>query len=81
MIHELKTWQPYFEQVKSGLKTFELRENDRDFKIGDELLLKEYSASHDEFTGNFCHRRVDFILHGGRFGLEDGFCILGLSKI
>lgn len=41
MVHELKTWNEYFEAVFMGHKTFEVRKNDRDFKKGDTLILKD----------------------------------------
>ena len=41
MIHELKTLPEYFEAVRKGDKTFELREDDRNFKVGDYLALNE----------------------------------------
>ena len=41
MIHELKIWPKYYEEVSMGHKTFEIRKNDRDFKKGDTLILKE----------------------------------------
>jgi len=42
MIHELKTWPEYFEEILTGKKTFEVRKNDRDYKVGDTLILKEF---------------------------------------
>ena len=39
-IIELKILPEYFEAVKSGKKTFELRKNDRDFCVGDILILR-----------------------------------------
>ncbi|MDF2611454.1 MAG: hypothetical protein K0R92_2928 [Lachnospiraceae bacterium] len=42
MQHNLKTLQPYFDDVKSGKKKFELRRNDRDYQVGDKLNLFEY---------------------------------------
>lgn len=80
-IHELKTWKQYFVAVFSGLKNFEIRFNDRDFKVGDEVLLKEYDEKEGVYTGRILHRRIDYILHGGQFGLQEGFVILGLNKI
>jgi len=80
-IHKLKTWKEYFVAVFCGLKKFELRKNDRDFKIGDELILEEWDEINEIYTGRILHRRIDYILQGGQFGLEEGFVILGLSKI
>ena len=42
MQHSLKCWPEFFHQTFHGRKRFELRRNDRDFKVGDELLLKEW---------------------------------------
>lgn len=42
MIHELKTLPEYFEAAMSGSKTFEIRRNDRDFRVGDYIALNEY---------------------------------------
>jgi hypothetical protein len=39
--HELKTINPYFTEVLEGLKNFEVRFNDRDFNVGDEVRLQE----------------------------------------
>lgn len=42
MTHDLKTLPEYYKDVASGLKTFELRRNDRNFQVGDTLLLREF---------------------------------------
>jgi len=40
--HKLKIWPKYFKAIKKEEKTFELRKNDRDFKKGDVLILREF---------------------------------------
>ena len=42
MIQHLKTLPDYFQAVIDGKKPFEIRENDRDFKVGDRVILEEY---------------------------------------
>ena len=38
-VHYLKIKPEYYKDIDRGLKTFELRKNDRDFKVGDILML------------------------------------------
>lgn len=42
MNHELKCWPQYFQRVKDGTKTFEVRINDRGFQPGDKVTLREF---------------------------------------
>lgn len=44
-IHYLKTYIEFFQAIKSGDKNFELRKNDRDYKVGDILVLMEYGPT------------------------------------
>lgn len=78
-IHELKTWPDYFFRVFAGQKNFEIRKNDRDFQIGDTLVLREWSPDTKEYTGREVNKEVTYILHGGNFGIEAGYCILSLQ--
>ncbi|MFT8735673.1 MAG: DUF3850 domain-containing protein [Lentilactobacillus hilgardii] len=63
-IHELKLDTEYFDDVKSGLKTFEIRKNDRDFKDGDVLALTAFEYGHYVkkaivgFSGNAVYDRA-----------------------
>lgn len=41
--HELKTWPKPFASILSGFKKHEIRVNDRDFREGDELCLREWN--------------------------------------
>lgn len=40
--HTLKLESKFFADVSRGLKSFEIRKNDRDFNVGDYIILKRY---------------------------------------
>lgn len=42
MRHELKTWPEFYRSTQDNKKLFELRLDDRNFKVGDELHLREF---------------------------------------
>lgn len=52
MIHRLKTLPQYYQPIIEKRKTFEIRNNDRDFQIGDSVILNEWDG--EKYTGLFC---------------------------
>ena len=78
--HELKTWIPYFEEILTGNKTFEFRRNDRDFKVGDTLLLREYDHPNLQYTGRQLSVRITYKMEGGNFGLPHKMCIMSITR-
>ena len=60
-LHELKTWPEYYEAVRDGRKTFEVRVNDRDFQVGDILRLHEWCPEKQEYTGYSIDRKVTYM--------------------
>jgi ASC-1-like (ASCH) protein len=81
MTHALKTWPEYFEAIVSGKKNFEVRKADRDFAVGETLLLQCFDPEEKRYTGQEHKVRVTYILHGGNFGIEKGFCVMGIEEI
>lgn len=79
--HALKTWPQYYEAISKGIKTFEARKNDRDFKVGDVLELNEWDPKTEEITGRVLFRKVSYILYGPAFGVEEGHCIMSLITV
>ena len=77
--HILKTWPRYFDDVRWGVKRFEVRRDDRGFRVGDLLLLREWNPDAEEFTGRGAAVEVTYKLDGGAFGVEDGYCVLGVE--
>ncbi|HIC0324960.1 TPA: DUF3850 domain-containing protein, partial [Streptococcus agalactiae] len=59
--HLLNCYPEYFEAIMDGTKTFECRYNDRDFKVGDELLLREYDPQKG-YTYRCIVRKITYIL-------------------
>lgn len=51
MIHELKIICNFFNDILFSNKNFEIRKNDRDFKVNDILILKEYNPIEKKYTG------------------------------
>ena len=78
MVHQLKTETKYFKAVKAGHKLFEVRKNDRDFRVGDYLALNEISDDGKKYTGDSIILRVLYILNDARM-LRDGYVVLGCS--
>jgi hypothetical protein len=42
IVHDLKTVAPFYQDILSGTKPFEIRRNDRNFHAGDRLILREW---------------------------------------
>ena len=91
--HELKTWPEPFLAVACGHKTWEVRRDDRGFMIGDVLVLELWDPSPDEFGPRGYRRkgggpdrvslsfRVTYILHGGRFGVPEGYVVMSIEPV
>lgn len=79
--HELKCWTEYFNAIKSGEKTAEFRKNDRDYKIYDELFLREWSPEEQEYSGDTVWVEVTHIVYGGNFGIPEGYCVMSIKLV
>lgn len=75
-VHSIRLAKTYFNDVASGKKSFELRKNDRGYKVGDMLEMLEFADGRN--TGRIIQAEVAYMLEGYT-GLEEGYCILGIS--
>ena len=80
MMHELKCWPEFFEEILAGRKTFELRQDDRGFRAGDTLRLREWHPGRKEYTGRELEREVSYLMAGGGFGLLQGWVCMALES-
>jgi len=77
--HQLKTAPEYFAEVIAGNKAFEIRKNDRDFKVGDALILREYDIKNPNgtrFTGSHCTRFITYVTD---YEQKEGYVVLALA--
>lgn len=79
--HELQIWPACFAAVSAGNKPFDVRENDRNFQVGDMLILREFDPEADAYTGHAITRWVSYVLQGGSFGVQPDWCVLGFSEL
>nr|WP_315022932.1 DUF3850 domain-containing protein [uncultured Aminipila sp.] len=79
--HELKIYKKYFDVIVEGDKSFEIRKNDRDFHVGDIVILKEWDNI--VYSGREIHATIKYILKDDFVGLTDGYVAfsLGIFKI
>lgn len=79
-IHHLKTVQPFFSEVKNGTKTFEIRRNDRDFQVGDEVYLQEYDLQKNTFSGQEVRGIITYVLKDWK-GLDADYCVFSFEVV
>jgi hypothetical protein len=86
--HDLKSWTGLFEPIYKGEKTHELRVLDRDYKIGDRCLLREYDPLKKEYTGRKCWVEITYITSSQHqecafspFALHPAMGVLSIKRI
>jgi ParB family chromosome partitioning protein len=77
-VHQIRLAKSYFDDVANGIKTFELRKNDRGYKKGDILEMMEFADGKN--TGRMVRVLVTYILEDYT-GIEDGYCIMATTLL
>lgn len=79
--HDLKIKKEYFQAIIDNKKSFELRKNDRDYKIGDYIKFKVINDTGEIIFISPDYWYITYILKDvPEYGLMDGYCILGIKK-
>ena len=73
--HEIKVWPSFYSDLVTYKKRFELRLNDRDYREGDLVTLKEWDNITKKYTGASFQVKIDYVLCDTMFGLKAGYCI------
>ena len=77
-VHQIRLAKSYFDDVANGIKTFELRKNDRGYKKGDILEMMKFADGKN--TGRMVRVLVTYILEDYT-GIEDGYCIMATTLL
>lgn len=81
MTHALKCWPEYYEAIEMGEKTFDLRKDDRPYKVSDTVLMQEWDNEQGVYTGKEGAYIITYILRDvPKFGLKSGYAILGIKE-
>ncbi|MGZ4849813.1 MAG: DUF3850 domain-containing protein [Candidatus Bathyarchaeia archaeon] len=86
-IHIVKSWAHFFDAIKAGEKTHELRDNDRKYEVGDYMLLQRYDNIRGKYTGEECCVIITYITNRERpcaFSgsvLDPKYCILSIKRV
>ncbi len=75
-VHNLKIKPQYFKDVVAEVKKFEVRFNDRNFKVGDLIVLEEFD--HKSYTGKYVNAEITYICNDKEFVKKD-YVVLGIK--
>lgn len=77
--HHLKQAQEVFGPSLDGIKSFEIRKNDRDYQVGDVLILNEWNGTN--YTGRSVAVKVTYILADDSYGMKDWHIIMAVKPL
>lgn len=74
--HYVKILPKYYIAVEKGIKTFEIRFNDRNYKVGDILHLQEFYG--DQYTSRELTKEICYMIDDPDY-CKEGFVVLGIK--
>lgn len=94
-LHELKIKAQYYLDIVIGGKTFEIRKDDRDYKVGDLIKFNVIQTEKDKEDDVFQYHVIPFCLSSKdkvfqityilrdvpEYGLDKDYCILGIKEL
>ena len=77
--HEIKCHPEYFHRIVSRQKTFEIRKNDRDYQVGDRLVIREYDPENGWPDHGAVATLIADIVYMTTAYQQQGYCVLGIE--
>lgn len=75
--HDLKIRPVYYADALGEVKRFEVRENDRNYRVHDLVNLREWTPGHG-YSGRFIGAQITYLLNDPQF-CKEGFVIFGFE--
>lgn len=86
--HIVKSWPQFFQPISAGTRTSDIRlKTDRDFKIGDQMLLEEFDPFGGGYTGNKLLVEITHIISNetpcalSSAVLDNDYCVLSIKRV
>ena len=86
--HVVRSWAHLYDAIEIGLKTHDLRKNDRDYQVGDQLVLQRYDNTTGRYTGQEQKVKITYITGRDHVPcafssavLPNDYCILSIMKV
>lgn len=79
-IHDIKIHEQYFDDVASAKKKSELRKNDRGYKEGDMLILREWNPLIEQYTERVVSAIITHIYQGPNLPQEYAILSIRVMK-
>lgn len=80
-VHDLKTWPEFFQAIVNGDKTFEVRKDDRGYRAGDYLRLKEWHPRSQTYSGREMVVEVTYLLCDPLFGITREHVCMAIKPV
>jgi hypothetical protein len=86
-VHKVKSWSHFYDAIVMGTKTHELRHDDRNYQVGDKMLLQKFDNIQGKYTGDECLVEITYITNRNKpcaFSgsvLQRDYCILSIRLI
>lgn len=71
-LHPLKLADQFVDPVKQGIKTFEIRFDDRNYHVGDRVTFR---GIHSVYVITYVLKNIP------QYGLLNGFCLFSMRKL
>lgn len=85
-VHRVKSWPEYFRAIANGKRTHDLRRNDRNYEVGDLMLLEEFDPATNSYSGERLTVEITSMTSAQQpcavsiDALNPDFCILSIRR-